>query len=71
MLIVYRISADSEETKGYSPATFLVTSDGVYCDSEEIGFFKHPTVTDTAKLLDHICDCKKRGFKTERLVIGG
>lgn len=39
----------------YTTSYFILTSSGeVYADNEEIGFFKHPTITDEAKLLEHL-----------------
>ena len=53
-------------TEDYSPSYFICTYEGeIYADNEEIGFFKHPKITDEEKLFEHLKKLEKEGYIIE------
>ena len=60
-MIIYEVK-NSEKTKGYAPAIFLETLTGIYVESPNIGFLKHPTITTPEELKKHLNTLKSEGF---------
>jgi hypothetical protein len=66
-MIIYKVER-TEKTKDFSESVFIETIGGIYVESPSIGFFKHPTITTTEQLKEHLANLKKEGFKIEKSV---
>lgn len=58
---IYEIYGETGETMNYASCVFLVTMDGIYCESKSLGFFKRPD-WDIKRLNKHIAKMKREGF---------
>ena len=63
-MIVYRIT--NGKNTGYQECVFISTFDGIYVESPEDGFFKHPTFKTEKDLQPHLKRMKEEGFKVEK-----
>jgi len=67
-MIAYRVLR-TEATKDYTESVFLDTLCGVYVEAPGWGFFKHPTITTPAALMEHLQQMKKDGFTIEKTTL--
>jgi hypothetical protein len=66
-MTIYKVER-TEKTKDFSESVFVETIGGIYVESPNIGFFKHPTITTPEQLKKHLENLKKEGFKIRKSV---
>lgn len=64
-MIIYEIKGETEETKSYDPATFILLKDGsVFSENRVCGFIPRTEQEgwNKERLFDHLERMKKEGF---------
>lgn len=66
-LQLYKIT---DKNGKYKPSYFLVTLDGIYCQNESLGFFRHPVIKNKKQLQTHFNRMKKEGLTIQFIYNG-